>query len=271
MRLLTLFLGLACGLAASSPAAIFTMQDRNSEVRVDSASQSGTFEWMVDGQNQLAKQWFWIGTGNNPERSLDTLDFVSGLLSSGNADPETERLNLTYRDSGGLYEVSVDFVLTGGSDGSGVSDVAEIIRVRNLSSSSIGFRFFQYVDLDLAGTAGGDTVEVVNSNAVMQTEGAAAVSETVLAPRPSHYEVGTFPSTLDKLNDALASTLSDTAGPVSGNATWAFEWDFTLSGGGTYIISKDKHLIVPEPGSAALALTALGMAIVWTARRRAPR
>lgn len=273
MRVLTLFLAVACGLAAIEPsqAAIFVMQDRNSEVSVDSGSQAGMYEWLVGGNDQIAKQWFWIGAGNNPEQSLDTLTLVSSSLSNGNADPLPERLSLTYAEARGQYEVIVDFVLTGGSASSGVSDVAEIIRIRNTSQGAIDFRFYQYVDLDLLGTPDNDVAQILNSNAVGQTDGVSGVSETVIAPRPTHYEVALYPTTLDKLNDGLPTTLSDAAGPVFGNATWAFEWDFRLGSGGTYIISKDKRLLVPEPGSAALAVVGLGLAIVWAASRRTAR
>lgn len=272
MRVLTLFLTLACGLAALRPAEaeIFVMQDRNSQVSVNT-SDHGMFGWLVDGQHQLAQQWFWIGTGDNPEQSLDKLTLAFSMLSNGNLDPAPERLSLAYVEPRGQYEVMVDFVLTGGSAASGVSDIAEIIRIRNTSTSPVDFRFYQYVDLDLLGTASNDRAEIINSNAVRQTDGAAAVNETVIAPRPTYYEVGLFPSTLDKLNDDQPTTLNNDWGPVQGDVTWAFQWNFRLSPGGTYIISKDKHLIVPEPGTAALAVVGLGLAIVWAASRRSAR
>lgn len=271
MRLLTMLLALAVGLLSTgeAAAAIFVLEDSNSQVQIDSGSQSGMFDWFVDGTDQLAKQWFWFRIGDSgPEQSIDTLSLVSSMLTNGNTDPRPERLNLMYADPRQQFDIVVDFILTGGSSGSGVSDVAEVIRIRNRSTTFQDFRFFQYVDLDLGGTANGDTVELVNANAVMQTEGAATVSETVIAPRATRYETGLFPNTLNSLNNGTPTTLGNTAGPFTGDATWAFQWDFRLAPGGSFLISKDKHIVVPEPATATLAAAALALAGLIVARRR---
>jgi hypothetical protein len=96
------------------------------------------------------------------------------------------------------------------------------------------------------------------------------LSETVVTPAPSHREIDFHPATLAKLSDAAPTTLSDTptmttvVGP--GDLTWAYQWDFVLPAGGTYQISKDKHLTgIPEP--TAVVLLSLGVGLVLAARR----
>jgi hypothetical protein len=44
------------------------------------------------------------------------------------------------------------------------------------------------------------------------------------------------------------TTLTGFAGPFTGDATWAFEWDRTLAPNKSLIISKNKQIeAVPEP------------------------
>lgn len=251
---------------APAQAGIYTIADGNSVASVDTSSQSGMFNWTVDGVSSLFQQWFWYRVGpTGGESSIDTLTEISAGTSNGNLDPSHERLNVLYAGAG--FTIGLDFILAGGAPGSGVADIAEIIRIQNTSGQPLAFHFFQYVDFDLGGTAGGDTAERVNANTMLQYEGGMSVSETVAVPTPSHYEVATWPTILASLNDGSPTTLADAAGPVSGDVSWAFQWDFTLAPGGTYIISKDKHLIVPEPSTCLLlALSGLGLATVL--RRR---
>jgi hypothetical protein len=63
--------------------------------------------------------------------------------------------------------------------------------------------------------------------------------------------------------------LNDNAGAVGpGDVTWAFQWDFQLAAGDSFIISKDKYLnvtIIPEPST--LGFVALGLAVVLLRKR----
>jgi uncharacterized protein with beta-barrel porin domain len=96
----------------------------------------------------------------------------------------------------------------------------------------------------------------------------ANIVETVVTPNANHGETDTVPNTLNRLNDALATTLDDTKTTASGNIAWALEWDKDIAAGGSLLISKDKHLeivVVPEPSS--LALLSLG-AVALAVRRR---
>ena len=46
---------------------------------------------------------------------------------------------------------------------------------------------------------------------------------------------------------------------ADGNVKWAFEWDKTITAGGTLIISKDMNIagVVPEPSTLSLVGSAL--------------
>ena len=146
--------------------------------------------------------------------------------------------------------------------GSGVADIGEAIRIKNTSGSSLDFHFFQYSDFDL-GCPGNDVIQLGKNlqgkfNEAAQSDGAVGLTETVVTPGANHGEAAFFNTTLVKLNDGVASVLSDNLNPVGpGDVTWAFQWDFTIAPGGSFLISKDKYLQiqnVPEPSSMLLAL-----------------
>lgn len=254
MRAITVALGVVAAAAISATraeAAILTVNDLNTTVQVDTSSSSGMYNWIVDGTDQLAQQWFWYRVGSvGPEAAISTLTAAAGTGQLG------RNIQINYTGVG--FTIEVSYLVTGGTAGSGTSDVAETIRIINTSGQLLDFHFFQYSDFDLCGTSAGDTVSFVNANTVDQTDVTGChLSETVVVPDATHREAGIFPNTLNKLNDGVATTLVDNAGAGPGDGTWAFQWDFTLAASGqgsSFIISKDKHLAptVPEPASLLL-------------------
>ena len=233
-------------------AQVAVISDQNSSASINLGSQAGMFNWTVDGLNQLNQQWFWFGVGNDPEASIDTIGApVFGVVGG--------RL-LTTLYTAANFSIQIDYLLTGGSLGSGVSDIGESIRIRNLTAAPLSFHFFQYSDFDLGGP-GNDVIQLGKNlqgkfNEAAQTDGIVGLTETVVTPGANHGESSFLNSTLVKLNDGVASVLNDNMNPVGpGNVTWAFQWDFTLAPNGSFLISKDKYIQiqnVPEPTSSLL-------------------
>src|SRR5438477_1679821 len=152
LSLVTLAL-LIQGLASRSEAQIITLVHNNSVAQINTASQAGMFNWLVDGQNQLAQQWFWYRIGSlGPEQSIDTIS--APTITTPNARTLYTRYN------NGIYGVEVDYLLTGFSPGSGKSDIAESITITNATASPLEFHFFQYSDFDLAQVPLGDKVQL---------------------------------------------------------------------------------------------------------------
>jgi hypothetical protein len=261
VRLLSPLLVVA-GLALNSQAQIVTLSHLNSSAQVNTASSAGMFNWTVDGQNQLAQQWFWYRVGTNgPEAAINTISAPS--IST----PDARTLNSSYLN--GSYGVSVNYFLTGFSPGSGQSHLSESISITNATASSLDFHFFQYSDFDLGGTTGGDTIQLGKNNAGLfneadQSKGPIFFSETGVTPGANHGEAALFNSTLVKLNNGVADTLNDNAGPLTGDATWALEWDFTIDPFSSVGISKQKVLTIPEP--SGVVLISLGI-MAYVARR----
>jgi hypothetical protein len=255
-------------LATSANASVVdgvTLQDRNSVVTVEMTSGNGISDWIVDEVNHLYRQWFWYRIGDaGGESPLNTLGLLEYNVASINSDPNNELLTTLYGDPNTLT-VEVFYKLAGGNLGSGQSDLAETITITNHGPTAMDFHFFQYCDLDLGGTVTDQSVQITGGNTAEQCDPNFYSCETVVTPRPGHYEVNFYSALLTSLGDSNPTTLADTGGPIGpGDLTWAFQWDFSIPQGESFIISKDK-LIIPEP--ATLMLLGLGGVTLLIGRR----
>jgi hypothetical protein len=252
--------------APSVNANVYTLSDLNSVFQVD--TQAGAVNWVVDGVDQLFVQDFWVGT------SAQGREYALGDYFTDGAMFPNDPIVILHYNENPLYDVQIIYALTGGSAGSGMSDVAETIRIT--ANRAFDMRFFQHCDFDLGGTAGDDLIYFPNANAVVQQDGggSAMVSETVVTPVATHHEGNNYFATNSihsRLNDDLPTTLTDLpavgGGSVFGDVEWAFQWNERMSTGETYIISKDKHLSsIPEPST--LLLIGVGLLGAEVARRR---
>jgi len=259
------------------------LADGNSTATIDPYSQSGMNSWVVDGTNQLNKQWFWYGIdsgGDLPINSLGTGGGTTLVSSSGSS------ATLTYARANDL-SIKVIYTLSGGVPGSGLSDLGELIDIVNISGTTKTLHFFQYSDFNLNNVPSGDSLSFPDSHTVDQFKGdislAETMAETVDTPAASRHEgnyVTASDAILTRLNSGSATSLSNlpaiggaSLGP--GDMAWAYEWDRTLLPGGELKISKDKNLTgvlgtVPEPGTLALlGVGAIGL--LAYGRRRGKR
>jgi len=259
-----LFLAATLLISSGAWASAVTLENGNSTLSIDPASVAGDSSWVVDGKNLLAKQWFWYRVGGSgPEASIDAIGAPTSVtVSDGDGDNLNDRAVLKYAYTAGNFRITVDQMLTGGTAGSGVSDISVVIKITNLGNTKMDFHLFQLCDLDL--DAAGDTVAISGGNTADQSGGMSLASESVVTT-PSHHAVGLDGSLLTALNDASATTLDDSNGPVTGNAQWAFQWDFSINPGSTAIVSKDLT-VVPEP--ATMVLLALGGLVTFRRRNR---
>jgi hypothetical protein len=257
------FCGVASLAAQRSNAALLTLIDDNSSADFDTATPANNYNWFVDGADRLAQQAFWYRIGPaGPEFSVHTLPIGVQGTTDANFDGNPDTLFVRYNGAG--FRVETRYTLDGGVPGSGNSDMGEQINIINLTPSPLDFHFFQYADFDLSAA---DTAIFTNANTVDQTGGGLRLAETVVTPVPSHREAQFFPVTLNKLNDALPTTLIDNAGIGVGDVTWAFQWDVVIPPSGNFQISKDKNIVrVPEPG--LLSLVSLATGLLLTQRRK---
>jgi hypothetical protein len=237
----------------------------NSVAKIDTESQAGFYDWFVDGVDHLFQEWFWLGVGNNPEVSVDNF-FFSEQVSDTDLDGFDDTLVAVFRNDG-LWEMKVRFSLLGSNFG--YSDMAEQIRVTNLSQQTQTFRLYEYTDFDLNSNTNdlwGDVLPPVLAE--QYGEGILAqVSTTPFA----FWWMADFPNIVNKLNDGVADTLPNVTSPFFGprDISFALQWNRTLAPGREFIVSKDKIIsrVIPEPSSIVL-LGLGGMALGCLGLRR---
>jgi large repetitive protein len=256
------------GCVSTAMATVYTLTDHNATATVDPASSAGMSAWNIDGVNQLHQQWFWFRVGSSgSQASIDTVSAPTVTTPAANI------INMSYQNAS--FQVNLSYTLTGGSAGSGFSDISESISIFNKSTTTpLDFHFFQYSDFDLGGTSANDYGQYVGNGKINQWDPTAALilSETVSSRTPNHYQISTYPTLLNSLNNTPGYTLSDTPTPVGtttgpGDLTWGFEWDLTIAANGSVVWSKDKTISksssVPDSGTTIMllgaALTGLAM------------
>jgi hypothetical protein len=262
--------GLAVGLfaAADTQAWTYNLTNGNSSVTINADGDYGMSAWTVDCIPQLYRQWFWYRKGSlGGEKTINQLDLISAEQSNANA------LTTLYR-KGGSFTIEVSYNLLGGTLGSGSSTIGEQIKITNLSADILDFHFFQYVDFDLGGTNLDDTVQLGQNisglfDSAYQNKGNSYFADEMVSPGAQHGEAGLYPTIYNKLTDGAPTTLDETTGPITGDATWAFQWDASIPVGGSFNIALNKSAYVtniPEP--SALALISAALAFLGIARRR---
>jgi large repetitive protein len=249
----------AVGVGSVYAAPIATLVDLDSSASFDLGDDTGMFTWTIGDVEHIARQWFWYRVGDaGPESPIHALGGIFHGTTDANWDGNPETLYVRYQDN--RLKAEITFVLTGAGPNNPVSDIAESIRLTNLTASPLDLHFYQLCDFDLGGTQVDQSVSITGGNSAQQTDLGYYASEAVVTPRPDHFQVDFAPNILSSLNDAAPTTLNDFGGPLGpGDLSWAFQWDATLgaigSSSSTMLISKDK-MIVPEP--ATMALLSLG-------------
>ncbi len=261
LAILILMLGFGTAAVASLPP--INLSDGNSSVTIDPYSPSGVFEWTVELTNHMAQSSYWYRIGG------EGIAAPLSALSIDHIDQSSTEAMVFY--SGTDFSLQILYSLTGGDPGSGTSDIAETVMVTNKTGSAMSFHLFEYVNLNLLGTADGQTVAFDSDSASVFHSKGTTIAQLSSIPGPNYWEIGEATALLNKLNNESFGDLSNVTTSHSGDAAFALQWSRVISAYGTSgAIGQDLLLEgapVPEPGSLVALLSGLGLIPALKRRR----
>lgn len=244
--------------ATSSFGQYITLTDGDAAVDIlnDGSSNVGRADnWLMGSTDHLFQEEYFYRFGTSGAMStLGSIGAGVGVQLLSNA------AKFSYAGSGVTAEVL--YLLSGASN---VSDLAETVKIKNTGHETIHFELIEYDDFDLNNSAGDDFAIRNNANSISQYDADVTInSEVVTAPPATYTEVNGFPTLLNKITSATFTNLDPNQSSFQGDCTFAFQWVFDLAPGQSFIMSKDKLLVVPEPGT----LAAFGGLLAIALRRR---
>jgi hypothetical protein len=261
-RFICLLSGLA--LAATSQAAI-QLTHNGSVVDIDENTSTIT-NWFVNGTDQVFQHQYYFRSG----------DAGNANLASTIGAPVTTQFGARAAEvvyTSGSMRLTLTYLLTGALNGL-TAELAETALIENIGNSTLNMRFFQYNDYNLNNTAGNDTVQRLNSSTIGANDNAVTSITTVGGgtPIPDFSEIANvFPTLRNNIDNTNGYFLNTAVGggigqSLSGDVSYAFQWNPTINPGGSFIVSTHKVTVVPEPGS--MIALGLGAAALLARRRR---
>ncbi len=221
----------------------------NSTVNIDATTQAGVYEWLIDGVNHMNQNSYWFSIGSGPITPLTA-------LGAPTINPVLDMMcEVLY--SGDLFDAKISYMLMGTDVGSGQSDLAQIVTITNNSASALDLHFYEYINLDLNGVAGGQAGTLDTSSTFTQTFGSTESMLSFLAI-PDLIEIGNAASLLAKLNGNVSLVANDY---YEGDAACVAQWDVYLND--SWMMSQDNALFggaaVPEPASMLALASMVGL------------
>lgn len=135
------------------------------------------------------------------------------------------------------------------------------VTITNTSTSTISINLFNYMDVDMNGTAGGDSASLIAPNLI-------EISDTVVSQYSgfdaTNYQVTTFATLRGALTDSDEDNFNNTGLPFGpGDFTGGFQWaNIPVDPG--FARSVTITYAIPAPASLAV----LGLGVLATSRRR---
>jgi len=234
--------------------ASFTLNDYLGDAFGNGATSNFTVGGPGNPDHVYQSWWWYRGTGANGDREF-SLSNGTNASWSGNVG----RIDYTLEGKGTARAL---FVVQGLEDGYGSLTTSLIFR--NTTSETVTLDFFNYLDADLDGSAGGDSADLIGDNVIRIIDGdwIATYEGTDI------YSVGDFSDIRDELTDDNADDFASTGLPFStGDFTGGFQWHVTVAPGRAVTLTSSVTITaIPAPG--ALTLFGAGLGMLGFRRRR---
>ena len=217
--------------------------------------------WQMSGLVHHVNQHSWyFRDGDGGAASL-----VSTISAPTDTLFGTQGAEVVY--AGSDLTVTINYFLQANSNGTAAS-LAEQVTFE--SNFGINLRLFQYNDYDISGTPADDTATRLNSSTIVQFDGDFAAT-TGGTPIPDFSEIAPFSTLRQNIESTAGYNLNTPAGngigeTVSGDMTFAYQWNRNLGDGESFVLSTNKVAAVPEP--ATLAVLGFGALALLRRRRR---
>jgi hypothetical protein len=288
--------GVLCAWATPAVRAGTILTNFNTTVTIadDGANPGHTISsWTVDGVGQYVTgtgSWFYR-VGNGPVVSLDTAAFVSKLEIDNSGDPfdfSPTTLNTVYQDTTNGLQFSLQYQVSGGNNGSGVSSIQAQLTAQLISpSAGTALSIFELNNLGVGGSEVNDLVTPSAADAagsIAQSDANGTFNENtksrLTGPNasptvsdPTHRQAGLAASVAAAV---AAGLLNDTPGGGvaigPSDVAFAYQYDFSLATGTpsqSVELDVNRNLtqnLTPEP--ASLTLLGLGGLLMLRRQRR---
>lgn len=235
------FAQVGSGGTATNGLSSFTLNDYTGDDTGTGALSSFSVGGAGNPDHAFQTWWWYRVEGDSRERSF------ANAVNSDWSSPGKGRLEYQTDD----FFAVMSFQVTGIADGYGV--LTQTLTVLNTSNTTKTFNLFNYNDVDLAGSAGGDSATLNSPNVIRITD--------ANSPWVAFYEgtdafgVDSFANLRAELADNGVDNFGSSGLPFGpGDFTGGFQWSFTLNAGGAATASATLTITtVPTPGALAMA------------------